>query len=130
MSSALLTIDAQRVDGIVRKLELDPHRRITRDEVGKRCNPPVRRFRVTAYHELAVSYVPGYDSRFYVYDREGKKVINWRLGIPETHLPVLQRIREQFEKEKNEAAVVQWLSNPENQQELGELLSHESDESK
>lgn len=119
MTSALLTIDAVRTDGGVRKLDLDPNRRISRTEAGKRCTPPVNRAAIQGYNRLAITYLEAYRQAFYV-SRQGKKVINFNLMIPETHLPVVQAIREQFHRDRCKAASVEWIKN--NKQYLEGLL--------
>lgn len=109
-SAVLMTIEAQRVDGGVRKLRPDPDRRISRTEAGERCNPPVKRGTVMGYNQLAINHLKKYREAFYVW-QEGKRVINLELPIPETHLPVIQAIREEFHRSRRASAVTAWIKN-------------------
>lgn len=118
-SALLLNTSAQRTDGGVRKLTLDPNRRISRTEAGGRCTPTCNRAAVQRYHELAIKYLPRYREAFYVW-RKGRRIIDLKLMLPESHLPVIQEIREQFHRDRNKSAAIEWIKN--NKEHLEGLL--------
>ncbi len=101
-------------------------KRYSRASVGRMCQPKVSHTRATYYHKLALTYVPAY-AKIFTYEMDGEVRIDEDAKIPETHIPVLQEIRQQFlrdgEHQPTEDYVIEWLKTSAVQAKLESLLN-------
>lgn len=89
------------------------------------CQPPVTSPTAAKYHRLAIAHVPAYRKAF-EYEWEGEVKVDESAEIPETHIPVIQRIRTEYlrqgEHRPTDEYVLEWLQHPDTQIELTNLI--------